>query len=282
LQYMDTTVSPQQDFYMFVNGKWMAETSIPSDRSSWGSFNLLRKNTHQDVLALLNSAKKNNSFAAGSDQAKAVSLYASELDTAARNKAGLAPLKPAMTAIAEAKNLKDLQAVFAEYPVQVSNPFFGIYASAGLDDSSMNVAYLSPGSLGLPNRGYYLKEGEKSEKIRQQYVDHITRMFGYWGLEEAEAKKKAETILALETKLATPRLTKEEHRDARKLNNPRSRAQVEAMTPAIDWKAWIANFPVEKEVDTMIVTQTKYMKSLQDILTNTSFEELKTLVSWAT
>ncbi len=282
LKYMDTTVSPKDDFYNYVNGAWMKEATIPSDRKSWGSFNKLRKNTDSTVLALLNDAIKNNTAKSGSDQAKAVYLYKSELDTAARTKAGINPVQPALKKIAKITDLKSLQAVLESNPVEIGNPFFGIYATAKLKQSSMNGAYLSPGSLGLPDRAYYIKDDAKSKEVRQQYVDHITRMFTLIGEDKAEAQDKAKRILALETKLATPRLKKEERRDARNLANPRSIAQISEMLPAVDWNALIAAFPVKKTVDTMIVTQLKYTKALQDILTNTDINDIKALVSWAT
>ncbi len=282
LQYMDTTVDPAQNFYKFVNGKWMEETQIPSDRKSWGSFNQLRKNTDYDVLAMLSEAMENDEFETGTDQAKAVTLFKSELDTAARNEAGLAPLKPIMQKISAVKDLDGLQKLMREYPIQVGNPFFGVYAMANFNNSAMNSAYLVNGSLGLPDRAYYTKDDDKSKKIRQQYVDHITRMFKLWGLDAEVAKQKAETILALETKLAKPRLTKEERRDVRKLNNPRSMKQIAEMLPTVDWDKLLASLPTDAEVDTMLVTQPQYIKSLQELLTSTDIEDLKTLVSWTT
>lgn len=282
LKYMDTTVSPKQDFYNYVNGTWMKETEIPGDHKSWGSFYILRKNTDHDVLAMLDEAKEGNKFSSNSDEAKAIFLFESELDTTARNKTGLKPLKPVMQKIEEVKDLKSLQKTMAEYPVQVANPFFGVYASALPEESSMNGAYLVPGGLGLPDRDYYTNDDSQSKKTRKQYVDHITRMFKMWGKDQDKARDQAKRILALETKLATPRLTKEERRDVRKLNNPRSIKQISEMTPAIDWKKWIADLPVKKDIDTMIVTQPKYMKALQNILSSTDIKDLKALVSWQT
>lgn len=283
LNYMDTTVSPKQDFYNYVNGTWMKEESIPADRKSWGSFLILRKNTDHEVLSILDSAiQGDNNFKAGSDQAKAITLYQSELDTTAREKAGLSPLKSAMEKIDSAQDFKALEEVLTQNPIQIANPFYGIYASAKPEDSKINGAYLSPGSLGLPERDYYTKQNSASKKIRKQYVDHIARMFHYWGDDQDKAQDKAEQILALEIKLAQPRMTKEERRDARKLNNPRSIAEVSKLTPVINWDELLASLPTPTEVDTLIVTQLDYMKSLQNILKSTDLKELKTLVSWAT
>src|SRR5690606_8131630 len=85
LAYMDTTVSPKDDFFRFVNGSWLDSTEIPSDRTTWGSFNELRKKTDSDALALLEAASKDEALDAGSDQAKAVYLYKTITDTVNRN-----------------------------------------------------------------------------------------------------------------------------------------------------------------------------------------------------
>ncbi len=282
LHYMDTTVSPKDDFYSFVNGTWMKETAIPDDQSSWGSFQILRKNTDKNVLALLNEAIESNNFKEGSDQSKAVLLYHSKLDTTARNESGVAPLKPIMEKIEAVKTFKELQKIISEHPTEIANPFWGLYASSLPENSAMNGAYLVPGGLGLPDREYYTKQDSDAKKVRKQYTDHIARMFELWGDSASIAQDKAQTILQLETKLAEPRMTKEDRRDVRKLNNPRSVEEVTKMAPVVDWKAWIENLPVKKDIDTMIVTQLAYIESLEQTLKTQKIDDLKTLVSWGT
>lgn len=282
LHYMDTTANPKDDFYSYVNGTWMNETDIPDDQSSWGSFQILRKNTDKNVLALLNEAIENNHFKKGSDQAKAVLLYHSKLDTTGRNEAGLAPLKPIMEDLKQVQTFNDLQKLISAHPSEIANPFWGMYASSLPENSAMNGAYLVPGRLGLPDRDYYTNNSSNAKKVRQQYTDHIARMFQLWGDEEDRVKDKAQTILTLETQLAKPRMTKEDRRDIRKLNNPRSLKEIQKIAPAIDWAAWLDNLPVKKEIDTMIVTQPEYLKSLSQFLQTEDIKNLKTLVSWAT
>lgn len=282
LSYMDTTVSPKEDFYSFVNGSWMEKESIPEDQKSWGSFQILRKTTDDNVLSLLNHAIEENHFSEGSDQAKAVALYHSQLDKERRDKEGVDPVKPALEKIAEINSIEDLQKTLSENPGEIANPFFGIFASAKPTESSMNGAFLSPGGLGLPDRDYYTNDDAESKKIREQYVDHITRMLGYLDIEEEDARDQANKILAIETKLAEPRMTKEERRDARKRNNPRSLEEIGKMTSAVDWKQVIDDLPVKKEVDTLIVTELAYMDSLDDLLKEDNLEDIKTLISWQT
>src|SRR5699024_10359881 len=99
LEYMDTSVSPKEDFYRYVNGTWLDETEIPEDRTRWGGFDMLRKNTDNDMLAILDEAKDSGEYAWETDQGKALLLFASILDTEARDKQGVQPLEPILDII---------------------------------------------------------------------------------------------------------------------------------------------------------------------------------------
>ncbi|MBW1297682.1 M13 family metallopeptidase [Aquimarina litoralis] len=281
LDNMDTSISPKEDFYNYVNGNWMKNTEIPEDRTRWGGFGVLRKKTDYDVLDILAKAKASGKYAAGTDQYKAILIYESIMDTIARDKAGITPIKPTLDKIAGIKNLKDLQTVLATEPA-ASAPFAGLVSFPNLSNSEINAPYISPGGLGLPDRDYYLDQDEKSKEVRAQYVDHITRMLQYIGETEKQARQNATTILAIETKLAEPRLDKVESRDTRNFNNPRSITQLTEMTPSIDWNKLMKDLEVKKQLDSVIVMQPKYMKELQNVLANTGIEDLKTVMRWAT
>ena len=279
LENMDTDVNPKDDFYNYVNGTWAKTTTIPEDETRWGGFGVLRKSTRADVLEILKTAKELG-YSEGTDQKKGLLIFESELDTVARNKAGITPLMPAMNAVAGINNLNDLQTVLAT-EIAVSAPFTGLAVFPDLNDSSMNAPYIVPGGLGLPDRDYYLDQDEKSKEIREQYKTHIVRMLRYLGDDEEKAKKASETILALETKLAEPRLDKVQSRDARNFNNPRSVQQLQEMTSAINWKKFLADMGVEKALDTVMVMQPKYMAELQKVMTTTPLEDLKTIMRWS-
>ena len=94
LENMDTSVSPKEDFYNYVNGTWMKTNTIPDDESRWGGFGVLRKSTRADVLEIINTSKELGTYKEGSDQKKALLIFESELDTVARAEAGVKPLKP--------------------------------------------------------------------------------------------------------------------------------------------------------------------------------------------
>ena len=280
LENMDTLVSPKEDFYNYVNGTWLKTNTIPDDESRWGGFGVLRKSTRQDVLDILYTSKELGIYQSGSDQHKALLLFESQLDSVARNEAGVAPLMPLLAKINEIQSLQDMQTVYAT-TLGVSAPFTGIGANPDLSDSSMNTAWVYPGGLGL-QRDYYVDQDEKTKEIRGQYVDHIARMFGFINYAEEDARAAAEKILALETQLAQPRLDKVASRDIRNFNNPTSLAELQSMVPSINWQKLMDDMGIEKKVDTLLVMQPVYMKAMDEFLQNTPIEDIKTLMTWST
>ena len=281
LENMDTSVNPKDDFYNYVNGNWVKTNTIPDDESRWGGFGVLRKSTRKDVLDIINTSKELGAYAEGTDQKKALLLFETELDTMARDKAGLTPLQPLLSGIDGITSIRDMQSVYAK-TLGVDAPFFGFQVFPDLNNSSMNASYITQGGLGLPDRDYYVLQDSKSKERRTQYIDHITRMMQYIDYNEADAKAAAEMILAVETRLAEPQLDKIQSRDISNFNNPRTITELSEMTPAIDWNKFIDDFGIEKEIDTVYVVELKYMKELQMVLTSTSIEDIKTLMKWST
>jgi len=114
LNFMDKSINPADNFNRYVNGTWLDKTEIPADRTRWGSFDELRKNTDDDVMAILKEAINDKTIDPKSDQAKAISLYKTVLDTVTRNKAGIDPLKPYFVKINSVQNADQLVALLAE------------------------------------------------------------------------------------------------------------------------------------------------------------------------
>ena len=280
LAYMDTTVTPKDDFFTYVNGKWVDSTEIPSDQTTWGSFMELRDRTDQDALALLEGASNSDSLDASSDQAKAVQLYNTIMDTVGRNKKGVEPVKPYLAKVDAIENKEDLQNFLTEMQEYGGAGFFSFGVRADAKDSNMNAAYLYPSGLGLPDRDYYVANDADSKEKREKYEQHITKMLQYIDYSEEEAADAAERILAFETSLAEPRLDKVERRDARKTYNPKAVSELQNMAPAIDWNTYFNEIGA-KNLDTIIVSQPKYVKAMQGIFAKNDIEDWKDYLKWS-
>jgi len=280
LEYMDTSVSPKEDFYQYVNGTWLKETEIPSDRTRWGGFDMLRKDTDNDMLSILDDAKDSGEYAWETDQGKALLVFSSITDTERRDAEGTEPLREVLEIIDGIQSVTDLQNVIAQNPTTVKHPFFGLSAFSNPNNSAINSAYLSTGSLGLPDRDYYLLEDEKMEEIREKYVQHVARMLQFIGEDEAEAEESANKILAFETRLVTPQLDKVERRDFRNYNNPHSVEEIQELVPAIQWEKFLTDLGIEKLPEQILVMQPKYMAELQKVLAEGDVELWKTIMRW--
>ena len=283
---MDTNVKPNEDFFRYVNGAWLDKTEIPDDRSSWGGFNELRKKTDADALEILAAAMSDNKelkieIKPGSDQEKAVQLYQTIMDTVTRNRLGVEPLKPYLTKIEAVTSVGDLEALLIEMEPQGGIGFFGFGVGADAKNSNINAGYLGSGSLGLPDRDYYVKDDDDSKEKRAKYEEHIARMLQYIGDDEESAKAQATKILAFETKLARPMMDKVDRRDVRNRYNPKSIAELQEMVPAISWKSYFEGIGAG-DLDTVVLSDPKYMMAVQEILAEGNVEDWKTYMRWST
>ncbi len=296
LENMDTSVRPNDDFFRYVNGSWLDKTEIPDDQTSWGGFGKLRKETDAEVLTILSDAIEANDFpklkdADGnlvtSDQQKAVFYYQSIMDTVARNEAGIKPIQPFLAKIDQVKNLQDLEELLINFTPYGGAGFFNFGVFNDLKNSKMNAGYMGAAGLGL-TRDYYVDQDEDTKGKRAKYEAHVARMLQEFGSDEATAKKDAAKILAFEISLATPQLTKEEQRDTRNLYNPMSMDELSKLVPSINWENYFKGIGVNTGVegdnllDKVIVTQPRYMKAMNEIMTKSSIDDIKLYLRWTT
>ncbi|WP_428225863.1 M13 family metallopeptidase [Flavobacterium sp.] len=278
LNYMDKKVKPGDDFFRYVNGTWFDKTEIPADKTRWGSFDELRQNTDKDVLAILKEAVSRK-LDPKSDQGKAVNVYKTYMDTIARNKRGITPLKPYLAKINAIKTVQDLNKLITETTPEGGLGFYGAGVGPDAKNSNRNVVYIGPGGLGLPDRDYYVSEDKDSQEKRQKYVAHVARMLQFLGEKPEEAKKSAERVLALETEMAKPRFTRVERRDARKSYNPMTVADLQKLTPSVNWEAYLQGTGFGK-VDTLVVSQPKYMEAMEATFKANKIEDWKAYLRW--
>ena len=280
VNYMDKTVKPTDDFFKFVNGTWLKNTEIPKDRIRWGSFDELRKKTDIDAMAILKEASKNSKYKSNTDQGKAINLFKSILDTVGRDKVGIAPLKPYLAKIDAVKNINDLQNVMMEMEPLGGIGFFGFGVGADAKDSNKNVLYLGPGSLGLPDRDYYVSTDDDSKEKRVKYTAHVARMLQFIGDNKETADANAKKILDFEISMSQPRFDRVEERDDRKSYNPMTIAELQKVVPAINWDKFLKTVGYTKTTN-VIVSQPKYMEALQTIFASNNIADWKNYMRWS-
>ncbi|MEX2234829.1 MAG: M13 family metallopeptidase [Cyclobacteriaceae bacterium] len=272
--HMDTTIKPSDDFFRFVNGGWISKNEIPADLGAYGSFHELREENQNVLLEIVRKAGENKDYKEGSDQRKAAYFYAVGMDSLMAERAGVSVLQPYFDKIQSIQNKKDLQDYLERDMLQGGSAFFNMAVFSDLKKSDRTAAYLTAGGIGLPERDYYLKQDDKSKEARQKYVAHLTNLLVLAGEEEADAKKQAESVLRLETRLAQKMLSKEDNRDPYKIYNPKTVSEVSKLMPSIDWKDYFNSLGVK--LDTVVVMEPAFIQECEKIMNDARPEELKT------
>ncbi len=242
---MDPAVAPGDDFYRHANGVWADTTPIPADKSNYGLFTRLDDLSKERTRAMLDELRDDRSSSIGN-------AYASYLDEATVETRGLAPVKPWLDEIRAVKTKADFAALAGKASRNgVSGPFGGY---VGQDDKAPDQYIFSmyQGGLGMPDRDYYLTDSAKMKETRAAYVAHLARLFTLAG--EADAQARAQALMALETQIARAHWTRIDSRDADKVYNKMTLAELQRRAPGFDFKGWLAAQGLGS-VDSLLVAQ---------------------------
>lgn len=275
---IDESVRAQDDFYTYVNGKWLKNTDIPADKSSWGSFNELAEKSLNQLHSIIDSETQKKDLPAGSIKQKIVDFYASYMDEATLEKLGMTPLNPEFARIDAMQNKKQLATLIAH----LSTIDVGVPLELGIGqdskDSTKVVAGLDQGGLGLPDRDYYLKDDEKLKTTREKYVAYIEKMLTMSG--DTDAKKHANEILALETEIAKIQWTKVENRDPVKTYNPITLKKLKVLAPHFDWTRYLVDAELQGKTPYLVIGQPSYVKGFDRLVEKTPLDVWKVYFKW--
>ena len=272
-EYIESSVRPQDDFFEYLNGKWLKNVEIPADKSSWGSFMELRENTLPQIRGIIEKASAGNP-AAGTDAQRIGDFWASFMDEARLEQLGVTPLSSELGKIAAIKDKSELPAVLARLgKIGVNVPFdFGIHQDN--KDSTKYVADIYQGGLGMPDRDYYLKTDDaKLADVKAKYLTHIEKTLTLAGDKNAAANAKA--IVDFETELAKVQWTKVELRDPIKAYNKVNLTDMAKIAPNYDWATWLKTTGIEGKTDYVIVSQPTYLKGFAELSNKTSLDTWK-------
>jgi putative endopeptidase len=279
VEYIEPSIRPQDDFFTHLNGKWLATTEIPADKSSWGSFAKLRDDVQPQLRSIIENAAANPNRAAGTDAQRIGDFYASFMDEATLERRGIAPLKGELAKIAAMQDKKGIPSLIARFiELGISAPY-NFYIHQDNKDSTRYVIDFTQDGLGLPDRDYYLKKDDaKMVDALAKYEIHVTKMLTLAGSANAAAEAKA--ILALETELAKIHWTKVELRDPIKAYNKLTLAKLGELMPGYDWNSYLKASGIAGKVDSVIVSQPTYLKGLDAVLAASSLDTLKAYFQW--
>ncbi len=275
LEYVEPKVRAQDDFFEYLNGKWLKTVEIPADKSSWGAFHKLHDDTQPQLRSIIERSAAVKGARAGSEEQLIGDFFASYMDEARLERLGIAPLKGELAKIDAIKDKAELPAMFAQLgKIGVNSPF-GFYIHQDAKDSTKYVADLSQSGLGMPDRDYYLRlDDAKLAGVRAKYQEHVEKLLALSGDGNAAANAKA--IVELETELAKVQWTKVENRDPVKAYNKVEIAKLAEMAPGFDWNAWLAAAGIAGKADYVIVSQPSYLKGMAEVLNRVPLATWKT------
>lgn len=271
--HMDTAVSPAENFFLYAGGTWLRTTKMPGDETRWGSFDMLRDKTNNDVHELLEAAANSNA-APGTKERMVGDFYKSGMDSLAIDRAGIQPLQPLLHRINAIATKEQLIDELALSFTQGIHTVISGYVGPDDKDVTRQMIQFGQSGLGLPSKDYYTEKDSLSVKNREAYKKYIATILQLTGQDEASAKKNAVAVFNLENILANASLRPAEMRNPQRLYNKFSPDDFTSKTPNLNWSAFLDKIRVTGQ-DSILVTVPQYYKELSRQFSVTPIEVWK-------
>ena len=280
LTAMDKSVNPCEDFYEYACGGWRKNNPIPPDQSGWGRFSELAEYNRQIVHDILEKASANDPKRTPILQ-KVGDFYATCMDEKTVNEKGAAPLKSQLDHIAAITTKDQVIETIAYLHSLGVNALFNFGAQPDLHNASMEIAGVSQGGLGLPDRDYYLAQDPKSQEIREKYQAHVAKMLVLLGDDQAVAQKEAQTVLGIETKLAQAAFERVKMRDPKNRDHKMTVADLSALAPNFQFQRFFvaAGAPSFTEVN---VVPPDFFQQVNSSINEVPVEDWQAYLRWHT
>ncbi len=279
---LDTTCAPCTDFYEYANGGWLKRDTIPSAYPSYGAFFAVQDHNWDVLHQILDRDAKDaadGKLTAGSGAWKVGTYYASCMDTVAIDKQGLAPLQSVLSVIDAIQKPSDIRTGIGMLEHVAGIAPWSNGAGQDSKDATQEIGVLGQGGLTLPNKDYYTKTDAASQKIRDEFVAHVTRMFQLMGDSAKVAAAEANTVMSIETRLAKASKAPVELRDPNANYHKMSLMELDGLTPHFHWGPYFAAQGAMK-VPAIDVRQPAFFKAIDGMVASVPVADWRTYLRW--
>jgi putative endopeptidase len=277
LSAIDKTVDPCTDFYQYACGNWLKKNPVPADQVRWSRFNELAERNNYLLYTELKAAADAPKTPL---ERKYGDYFAACMNVDLADKLGTEPIQPVMTTIASLQDKKQLAAMVAELQSRHAlSMFYGLSVQQDQQDSSQQIVNAIQGGLSLPDRSYYLTDDARSQKLRNEYVDHVTKMFVLLGDTPERAAEEAKSVMSIETALAKGSTDRVELRDPGKRYHIMTVEQLQALSPDYEWPAYLTDVKIG-EFKTLNVSTPDYFKAMNTEIDEASLDSIKSYLRW--
>ena len=280
LNDLDQSVRPADDFYEYACGGWMKANPLPAAYSRYGSFDRLGEDNNKRINGILKELQE-NSYPAGTVEQKLSDLYKLAMDSARREKDGLAPVMPLIQRMEAAKTKEQLFAIQLEMMPYGDAELFVAYIGADEKNATQNILNFMQGGLTLGQKDYYVENDEATVKIREAYKKHIVRMFQLYGFKKGVAEKKMKNILKVETALAKASKSRTEMRDPIANYNKMALKELDALCPHLQIERQMNAKGIKSQyIQEVVVGQVEFMKAADKIFETMTPAEYRDVMEW--
>lgn len=279
LNDINRKIDPCTDFYEFANGTWRANNPIPASMTRWSKRWQSGETSKEKLRDILEDAAAVKNAPKGSTEQQIGDFYGACTNQAAIDARGLEPLKPWLAKIEGAKDAASLQRVIFELPdVGVVAPFI-VGSQQDAHQPTMVIAGVFATGLSLPEKDYYVSKETRFVETREKYAAYVTDMFRLMGWDAGKSAAAAKTVLAMETRMAEASLSTAELRDPKATDHKMTLAELQALSPHMDWDGYLAHSRVAGDVP-INVGQPKYVQDLDRQWQETSLADWKIYLEW--